>query len=923
VRSFLYWLAVVIGLAVINYITGKLGLLLAIPPGYATAIWVPSGVALAAILLFGDRVWPGIWIASFLFNLSVGQEPFNFSSNSLIIAGSIAFGSTLQAIIGAYFIRKVVPFPNAFEKDRNILYLILIGVLSCVVATTWGNITLIIFGSIPPESFIFGWLTWWIGDAIGVLIFTPLILLWFTLLPKKKFFRLFAVTTPLVCTFFLAILLFLFASRWEQRDIKNRFENESRDVADQIEYNLQKSLNFVWFIEDFIQTANQVTHQNFHQFVGSAVARFSVVQAVSWVTMISEENRLGFEKGIQNEGFPGFEIKELTDHQLVRAASRKAYAPIVYIEPPEGNGLALGLDVNSEPVRSETLAIAKQTGEMTASSRLVLVQDLHSDTLDYAILLATPIYKQVGSGIKDLNSENLKGFILTVFRVKDIVRRDSIKDSDLIVQVFDITLGSQPNQELLYSNSKKDEPGGLKWSKSINFASRKWRIDVVLPESALIKNKTWQSWIVLTAGFFFTGLLGLLTYGITGRAALIENLYDELHKRFSDNEKRLQTILYTMIDGIVTFDISNRVLSLNKSGEKMFGYKKEVEEMRGLSIKQLFTTAFQPFFDELQVRTFNEDKSDVVCVDKPCEGKKSTGETFNAELSLSTFAIEKRRIFVALIRDVTESKEAQNQINAMVFALEESNRELEQFTYLTSHDLKAPLINLKGFLIELEKSHQKLGSIFAEKITPDTHENTIIQTCMQEIHEYIQYIHNAVHTLEILTNGILQLSRLGHKVLQFENVHTQDLVENILATYQNVIKQKNIQISVGDLPDVTADFLSLQQIFGNIIDNAIKYLDPSRPGKITISGSREASITRFEISDNGIGLNETDQKRLFTLFYRGVNKNIPGEGVGMAFVRTLVRRQGGTITCESTFGKGATFTFTILTHPQESVSWKI
>src|SRR5262245_12474444 len=123
------WLGEVAALAAINFAAGKLALLLAIPPGYATAIWPPSGIALAALLLFGARLWPGVWIGSFLINLTASLDPTSASSiaRSVAIAGGIGAGSTLQAFAGVYLVRRLAGFPNPLDNGRSVHRFLLIG----------------------------------------------------------------------------------------------------------------------------------------------------------------------------------------------------------------------------------------------------------------------------------------------------------------------------------------------------------------------------------------------------------------------------------------------------------------------------------------------------------------------------------------------------------------------------------------------------------------------------------------------------------------------------------------------------------------------------------------------------------------------------------------------------------------------------
>jgi len=161
-------------------LTGIVGISLAIPPGYATAVWPPSGIAFAAILMWGWRVWPGIWIGSFLVNIAVAFTTTNagLEVTSLMIAASIAVGSTLQALAGGYLLQRWVGIGRFFESGSATLAFTGIVAACCTLAATWGTSTLRLAGYVDWHAYRESWQTWWLGDLIGVLVFAPVFLTW-------------------------------------------------------------------------------------------------------------------------------------------------------------------------------------------------------------------------------------------------------------------------------------------------------------------------------------------------------------------------------------------------------------------------------------------------------------------------------------------------------------------------------------------------------------------------------------------------------------------------------------------------------------------------------------------------------------------------------------------------------------------------
>jgi len=170
----------VAALAVAYFVTGWLGLLVSIPPGYATAVWPPSGIALAGILRCGLRVWPGIFLGSFLVNLwaSLALPDAQIDVTSLAVAASIAVGSTLQALLGAFLLERWLGAGRLFERGSAILSFAAIEAISCLLAPTWGVTSLYLAGVVNSAAFWESWQTWWLGDLIGVLVVTPVLLTW-------------------------------------------------------------------------------------------------------------------------------------------------------------------------------------------------------------------------------------------------------------------------------------------------------------------------------------------------------------------------------------------------------------------------------------------------------------------------------------------------------------------------------------------------------------------------------------------------------------------------------------------------------------------------------------------------------------------------------------------------------------------------
>lgn len=282
-------------------------------------------------------------------------------------------------------------------------------------------------------------------------------------------------------------------------------------------------------------------------------------------------------------------------------------------------------------------------------------------------------------------------------------------------------------------------------------------------------------------------------------------------------------------------------------------------------------------------------------------------------------AIENARLYAAMQQELTERKRAEEQLQRYAAEMERANEEVKRFAYIVSHDLRAPLINMKGFISELRLAWNEIQSMI-EPVLPSLDEEQrqiLTYTLQEDVPEALEFIDSSATHMDHFITALLKLSRLGRRELNLEVIDTGAIVQTILATLAHQIAEHRVQVVVDPLPQVTADRTSMEQVMSNILGNAVKYLDPARSGKIEITAERHDDETLFCIQDNGRGITEEDMENVFAPFRRAGRQDTPGEGMGLAYVQALVRRHGGRIWCESEPGVGTSFTFTISNHPQE------
>jgi len=266
-----------------------------------------------------------------------------------------------------------------------------------------------------------------------------------------------------------------------------------------------------------------------------------------------------------------------------------------------------------------------------------------------------------------------------------------------------------------------------------------------------------------------------------------------------------------------------------------------------------------------------------------------------------------------LHQEINERSRAEEKLHRYAEELQQANEDMKSFAYIVSHDLRAPLVNIKGFAQELLHGIEELGPLFEQSMDgyPEKERRKFSEVLRKDIPEALTFIGSSVNRMDNLITAVLKLSRAGQYNLNPEPLRTREVVQGILNTLAHQIESRKITVSLGELPQLVADRTAIEQIFGNLLDNAVKYLVSDRPGRIAISGEHSDGKTVFHVRDNGRGMAKEDIPKAFEVFRRVGRQDVPGEGMGLAFVKTLVRLLGGRIWCESEPGQGTTFSFTL------------
>lgn len=263
---------------------------------------------------------------------------------------------------------------------------------------------------------------------------------------------------------------------------------------------------------------------------------------------------------------------------------------------------------------------------------------------------------------------------------------------------------------------------------------------------------------------------------------------------------------------------------------------------------------------------------------------------------------------MAVFMDVTAKRQAEMERETVLERLKVQNTELEEVFQATSHDLRSPLVNIEGFAQEISHSLSSLRTLILKAELDDSLRAEALALLDGEIEESLGYVQQAGQKMDRLLGGLRAVARYRGQTPSMTRVSMPALMQSIVRDLRYQAQAKRAEITIGELPDCYGAESELAQVFTNLIDNAIKYLDPERPGVIRISAIRDADEVEYRVTDNGLGIEKRHQASVFETFRR-LNPDGPveGEGLGLSILTRIVCRHSGHFGLESTLGEGSTF----------------
>lgn len=851
-------------LALAYVVAGRLSLLLAIPPGFVSGLFLPMGIALGAVLIWGFPMALGVFLGSTVLNISVSPDQ-SVSLPAVLVAAEIACGSTLASVVGALLIRRYVGFPNSLTDERKIFaFFALGGPVATSLSASVGVLTLYLNGIIPVKQMLYSWWTWWIGDAIGVLIAAPLMCVLFAEPRHVWHGRRLTVGIPLVVSSLIVVAVFVMSSNNEQKKLHIQFEQQARLVSGAVDGGLSSVAYTLATLRGLFVASEQVTRDEFSRYIDQVIIEKYGVSGFAWNQRVLHNNRTDYEAS-------HFYIKEKDSVGVFVAAPERAeYIAITYVEPLQKNALILGFNAASDPVRNKALIRARDTGHFAMTSPLQLLQD---DAMSPGVVVYYPVYERAYSISTVLErQELLRGYATAIVRTNDLIHSvlTPFSSGDYQLHIVDVTEVGNP--QVFYREGEFEMPAyarDLVFNQEVSAGGRQLLISVAPTEKFLTEHVSLQSWFVLAGGLLFCSLLGGFLLLISGRTQHISNLVEQ-------RTKELAAILENAVESILVVDEQGHIEKANPAAAALFKYP--LPQFLALHIADLVPVLQQGFDlhgDDLTTSYLRE-----------TQGRCSDGNDLEIELSISPVVIQERKFFTFIIHDATAKRKV--------------DRLKSEFISTVSHELRTPLTSIKGALgIVLSGSWGEISD---------------------KIRDLLIIASNNVERLTRLVNDILDVDKLefGNLVLNTKCSAIYPLLQQSIEQNQGYGTRYGVHLQL-DTPDDTAmqglaniDPHRFLQVMANLLSNAIKfsYLD----GVVRVQLTRYDGTLKVSVIDEGQGIADDFRQRIFQRFAQvdsSSTRRRDGTGLGLSITKAIVERMGGKIDYYSAVGKGSCFFITL------------
>jgi PAS domain S-box-containing protein len=880
---------------------GGLALALAIPPAGVAPLYPPAGIALAACLVYGRAVLPGVYLGSLAVNLYAAAERAPIDPVSMALCAAMAFGAALQAGFGSWLARRLVAQPTVLNEPRDIArFFALVAPLACLISASIGIGALAGAGILSAAAVPQQWLAWWAGDTLGTLIAAPAVL---TLIGKPRaewaHRRLSVGACLLLATGLLALALSQLV-RWDEERIQLTFEQAAERATESVASQMPLPLYALEAMRGLVVASATVSAEGFARAARPWLDGNPALQAVGHAAWVPRSDIHAHEAQTPTQG-PSAPLVQDPSSGPAPHGSEPAWV-VRHVESRTGRQAAPGLDRSSLPVAGNAIDEARRGGVPIGWFGSALAQGADGGagiTVLQALYAGSPVTEQQ-------RFDQTAGLVFATLqpeRMLAALRR--ALPPYLHVCIGQTQTAQQPAPLAGDAACTLAKAGAetLVHEQALGFSKHPLQLRVVASRAAMPEAQRRSSVLFAMVGLAAVALLGALLLTMTGRTRRIEAAVAERtadlqweviqHRRtesaLRDSEQRLRNILDHIPIAVIHTDLAGRIDESNPKLQQMLGYS--AQELSGMNVLDIthpddraaeLTLSTQLVRGEIPV--YRRDKRNIA--------KDGRIVWVLAVVTVLCDTAGRPQRMVGVMEDITEHLKLQEAEQARARA-EAASRAKSDFVSRMSHELRTPLNAMLGFAQLLELDRQ--------------------QPLADHQMQWTGRIQQAGWHLLHMINDTLDLSRIESGTLRLD-VQALDVTELARATadlLQHNAQRRRVSLTIDIDPEansVMGDLTRVKQILTNLMSNAIKY--NAEGGRVRCTSRlRDEGIVEIEVSDTGLGMSPEQLSELFQPFNRlGREKSgEEGTGIGLVISQRLTELMGGTLRARSTPGVGSSF----------------
>lgn len=706
----------------------------------------------------------------------------------------------------------------------------------------------------------------------------------------------------------LAICLGATWALWQAagRDVadkqRNAFVNRTLDIEQTLEHQLDLLDSTLYGAAGLFAASDAVTRAAWDNYThGLKLDSFrGAIRTLGYGEHVAAQARHAHVQKARSEGFASYAIRP--------EGERSEYVPVrfntYFIET---QATSHGFDMASEPRRRAAIFMARDTGKTAITKSLAPVID--PARRDSIVIMYHPVY-QFGASLASVSERRaaIRGYVFAAIDLGKLFDT-TLNENMPGIRMAVLDGADAATADRLYDSAPLHAASGASamiQASRVEIGGKTWTLQFgALPQfnAALDHDKPG---IVLAAGLLVSVLLFVITWFLTNGRRNALALANRMTAALREQEAFSRSVVDTVVDAIIVIDEHAVIQSFNQAAERIFGYT--AAEVIGKNVRMLMPSPDRELHDGYVARYLTTGEKKIIGIGREVTGLRKGGETFAMELAISEIVRHGRRTFTGIVRDITERKRTEQAIINLnknllkrTEALTAANQELEAFSSSVSHDLRAPLRHIAGYI---------------EMVMEDA------GTLDEQTRRRLEIIAASAGRMGTMIDDLLSFSRLGRSEVRKQDVDLTALANQVISDLQSDHEGREIFWKVCDIPAVWGDPALLKFVLTNLISNAIKYtggnsLTTIKIGMITGNGNGDGKdSTTIFVEDNGAGFDMAYADRLFRVFQRlHSTAEFEGTGIGLANVHRIISRHGGRVWAKSSPGEGATFYFSLPNKP--------